>query len=359
MSAISPMLNHLGLPNVESTLLRGLAPEVAAAIESLGELAGAAVDFSNKVNVAAQRFETLAASTTRHQCAPVTRPAMEDSAHPAGSLKADENSVTTAGGYRIEMLGQHEWKITGPDGKSTRVWGDPHVDENDGGKWDFKRNSTFMLGDGTRVNVTTVPFGNGMTVTGSLEIISGNDRVLVGDIDKGKGKIGTVTQDGLQRANSFSGDVFVMGRETDDWSFTGKEIIGSENGGDSFKLGGELHPLMEQVNRFGGGFNWARTVLSGLMNRWQDTWSSSNLGCNHYADRTESKGNNGRDNVRDHGRNHGRARWESGHKYDRREHIQEMQRAFRAVGGMFAALLLVSQLNEQISAGRFQQQFKA
>ncbi|OJT17493.1 hypothetical protein BO221_46155 [Archangium sp. Cb G35] len=173
-----------------------------------------------------------------------TPPAPSDSSHPSGSLKTDKNGViTTPGGYKIEATSQFEWKITGPDGKNTRVWGDPHVDEGDGGKWDFKRDSTFVLGDGTRINCTTAPYGNGMTVSAKLEIISGNDRVQVTDIDKGKGKTGPVTQDGFAHANSFGNkDVFVMGKETDDWSFTGKEIVGSNNGGESFKLGNDLAP---------------------------------------------------------------------------------------------------------------------
>ncbi|WP_434388439.1 DUF1521 domain-containing protein [Melittangium boletus] len=169
-------------------------------------------------------------------------PTPGDSSHPGGSLQTGKDGIiTTPGGYQIQATSQFEWKITGPDGKSTRVWGDPHVDESDGGKWDFKRDSTFVLGDGTRINCSTTDYGNGMTVTKGLEIISGNDRVQVTDIDKGKGKTGAVTQDGYAHANSFGNkDVFVMGKETDDWSFTGKEIVGSNNGGESFKLGNAL-----------------------------------------------------------------------------------------------------------------------
>ena len=169
-------------------------------------------------------------------------PSTGDSSHPSGSLQTGANGViTTPGGYKIEATSQFEWKVTGPDGKSTRVWGDPHVDEGDGGKWDFKRDSTFVLGDGTRINCSTTDYGNGMTVTKGLEIISGNERVQISDIDKGKGKTGAVTQDGYAHVNSFGGkDVFVMGKETDDWSFGGKEVIGSNNGGESFKLGGAL-----------------------------------------------------------------------------------------------------------------------
>jgi hypothetical protein len=178
----------------------------------------------------------------KHSACHPAPPSRQDAGHPAGSLKTDANgTITTPGGYKIEATGQFDWKITGPDGKETKVWGDPHVAEGDGGKWDFKRDSTFVLGDGTRINASTVPYGNGATVTGSLEIISGNDRVQVTDIDKGKGKTGPITADGFAHANSFGGkDVFVMGKETDDWSFQGKEIIGSENQGESFKLGNPL-----------------------------------------------------------------------------------------------------------------------
>jgi hypothetical protein len=190
-----------------------------------------------------------------------SEPSPSDSSHPAGSLKVDDKGViTTPGGYKIEATGQYEWKITDKDGKSeTRVWGDPHVAEKDGGKWDFKRDSTFVLGDGTRINCQTAPWNN-MTVTKGLEIISGNDRVCVTDIDKGKGKVGDITKDGFSKVNSFGNkDVFVMGTDADDWTFNGKEIIGSNNGGDSFKLGkdmapGEVAPLVEKNKANGSEF---------------------------------------------------------------------------------------------------------
>jgi hypothetical protein len=168
-----------------------------------------------------------------------SKPHPRDSCHPSGSLKTDKDGkVTTPGGYKIEVCGPCEWKITGPDCKTTRVWGDPHVDEGDGGKWDFKRDSTFMLGDGTRINVTTKPAGPNVTITQGLEIISGNDRVQFPHVDTGQKTPSPVTHDGYQHANSFGNkDVFVMGRETDDWSFKGREVIGSNNNGETFKLG--------------------------------------------------------------------------------------------------------------------------
>jgi hypothetical protein len=231
------------------------------------------------------------------------------------------------------MVGQYEWKITGPDGKTTRVWGDPHIDEGDrdgANDWEFKRNSTFVLGDGTRINVTTAPFGsNGATVTSQLEVISGNDRVTVSDVDKGKGKIGAITQDGYQHANGFQGDVFVMGREADDWSYTGREITGSENGGDSFKLGGELHPLDSDPVRFDEGFDWVSSLFDDFMGHVRDSFRSNT---------------NGFDSSR-------RPQWE-GDGDDRARQWRATAQAFRAFAQIFNALARLSSLSEQLSAGR-------
>lgn len=206
------------------------------------------------------------------RCRTISPPVREDRCHPTGSLKVDQQSgvITTPGGYKIEQIGQYEWKICGPDGKWTRIWGDPHVQESDRSgeatAWDFKRDSTFVLPDGTRINVSTKPF-NDMTVTSQLEVINGNDRVLVTDIDKGKGKVGAVTHDGTeQSANRCGRDVFIMGCETDDWYFQGKEIIGSNNGGESFKLGQGNNA---NTNEFLGQLeNFALRLMSSLYRNW-------------------------------------------------------------------------------------------
>ncbi|HKR13341.1 MAG TPA: DUF1521 domain-containing protein [Pyrinomonadaceae bacterium] len=206
-------------------------------------------------------------------CRPISPPVREDRCHPTGSLKVDKESgvITTPGGYKIEQLGQYEWKITGQDGKWTRIWGDPHVQESDRSgeatAWDFKRDSTFVLPDGTRINVTTKPFGKDMTVTSQLEVINGNDRVLVTDIDKGKGNVGEVTKDGLLHSRDRCGnDVIIMGCETDDWYFQGREIIGSNNGGDSFKLGPGRNLDMNQFLGQLEGF--ALRLMDSLYRNW-------------------------------------------------------------------------------------------
>lgn len=279
----------------------------------------------------------------------VVPPSPFDGCHPSGSLKTDGNVVTTPGGYKIEATGQHEWTITGPDGKTTRVWGDPHVAEGDGGKWDFKRDSTFVLGDGTRVNVTTKPWGNGgMTVTGGLEIISGNDRVQITDIDKGKGVVGPVTQDGYAHANSFTGkDVFVMGRETDDWSFQGKEIIGSNNGGDSFKLGNDL-PAGGGGNNLWQGFDFNQLIhnfVSDLINDWNQAWQPNPVGQNPYYSPIGGGGNDlwaGPGGLGNGGNN----------SYNPTRHQNQLRDAFRLLSNMFGVLARLSQLTDQMAAFR-------
>jgi hypothetical protein len=206
------------------------------------------------------------------RCRTVSPPVREDGCHPSGGLKVDQESgvITTPGGYKIEQIGQYEWKITGEDGKWTRVWGDPHVQESDRSgdatAWDFKRDSTFLLPDGTRINVSTKPYNN-MTVTSGLEVTNGNDRVLVTDIDKGKGKVGDVTHDGFQNIQARADkDVFVMGKETDDWYLNGQEVLGSNNGGESFKLGqGRNQDMGQFLNQVQG---FALRLMNSLFQNW-------------------------------------------------------------------------------------------
>ena len=307
----------------------------------------------------AQLFDTLGSQFGDNQricgggC--VVPPDPSESSQPQGSLKTEDGKITTAGGYTIEPLSQHEWKITGPDGKTTRIWGDPHVDEGDGGKWDFKRNSTFVLGDGTKINVTTKPWGNGdMTVTSGLEVISGNERVTVSGIDKGKGVIGEITQDGFAHANSFSGDVFVQGRETDDWSLQGKEIIGSNNGGESFKLGNDLPVGTTNGNNLWEGnqnFDFNRVLsnfVNDLINDWNQTWSPNQLGTNPYYNDSNSPTNTNSNSLWA-GNNNNNPRTDN---YNRPQHQNQLREAFRLFGQLFNVLARLSSLSDQMSAFR-------
>jgi hypothetical protein len=307
----------------------GLDASAQSLLQGVGGLFGAIGDFFNQ-------FASQIQSGGCTGCfPPLSPPSIEDGSQPAGSLTTDGDTITTPGGYQIKMTGQYDWEITGPDGKKTAIEGDPHVREGDGGKWDFKRPSTFVLPDGTRVNVSTVPGGaEGMTVTGQLEVINGNDRVVASDIDKGKGKIGTVTQDGFQHVNGFQGDVFVMGQETDDWSYTGREITGSQNGGESFDLGGELHPLSTRPEPYDAASNLMNSLFGDMLNQWQDNWQPNRLGSNPYS---------GNDQP---------AWQDDAASYDREQHQQFLGEAFRALSQMFRALSHFMSLSQQFSNNR-------
>ena len=151
-----------------------------------------------------------------------------------GLIQTGKNppEYTTPGGFKIAAEGKDmAWTITTPEGKKTRIWGDPHVHEGDGGKWDFKKDMSFVLPDGTKIGVKTVPWGkNGeATVTGSIDIMNGNERATIGNIDKNK----NLTDTGVKGdrwaldARTPDGDYAVMGGNGDDWFLNGKnEIVG-------------------------------------------------------------------------------------------------------------------------------------
>jgi len=75
----------------------------------------------------------------------------------AGTLSKDKNDIinyTTTGGWKVSVDGT-TIKLTSKDGKdTTTIWGDPHVTEADGSKWDWTDDTaTFMLSDGTKITM--------------------------------------------------------------------------------------------------------------------------------------------------------------------------------------------------------------
>jgi hypothetical protein len=98
-------------------------------------------------------------------------------------------SIQTPGGYRIVPEGNTNWSIYSPDQKpgetpTTRVWGDPHVTEKDGTRWDFTKDSNFVLPDGTLIRCDTTS-ETGQSVSQGLTIVAGNDKVDVKGVDGG------------------------------------------------------------------------------------------------------------------------------------------------------------------------------
>jgi hypothetical protein len=117
-----------------------------------------------------------------------------------------ENTVETAGGYRIVAEGNTNWSVYAPgqnpgDKPHTRVHGDPHVAERDGTNWDFTKDSDFVLPDGTRIFADTdydAARGNGQSVTKRLVISNGADRIEVDGIDRGRPELGQITPDAYE-----------------------------------------------------------------------------------------------------------------------------------------------------------------
>jgi len=118
-------------------------------------------------------------------------------------------AVRTLDGYTVRAEGRDQaWTITGPDGKTTRIWGDPHVTESDGDRWDFVNRSTFMFGK-NKVTVEVVPAGNGQTFSSRITVYSDHERVTIDGIEKNQPNIIAASTDGVQHDASLAdGDVY-------------------------------------------------------------------------------------------------------------------------------------------------------
>jgi hypothetical protein len=190
-------------------------------------------------------------------CPPGVQPSM---------LNVDSSGViTTAGGYKVQATSQFEWTITGPDGTKSRIWGDPHVDAHGTKgdfKFDFKKDTKFVLPDGTEINVKCTPWqGNpNVTVTQSLEIIQGNDRVFVTDIDKGKGKAGAVKHEAVAAQDTFKTEQTLIGGSAGDWYAHEALVTGNIDG---------------TPDTWTYGYNAITDVMDGFLGGWQNQKAGS------------------------------------------------------------------------------------
>ena len=194
-----------------------------------------------------------------------------------GISGVEGNTIKFKDGSKLEVSGKTNWKYTDKDGKTTDVWGDPHVVEGDGGKWDFKKNLSMLIGKNIKINVTTTPTNagdpNSATVTSQLEVMSGNDHVTVSNVDN-EPKMGEVTKDGRQSWNNkFSDSVVRMGGNNDWYAQNDKgewhEITG--NDGDNFKLGDKTLPDNVRQMLDGDGINFGGyQATRGLNKNWSN-----------------------------------------------------------------------------------------
>lgn len=114
-------------------------------------------------------------------------------------VKKQRIKVRTDDGYTIKFGDEnHDITITAPDGRSTKIWGDPHVTESDGDIWNFINGSSFVFGN-NKITVDTVAIGNGQTIMKTLSIYNGHDRVTVSGIDKNIPKLEAWLRDGVEQ----------------------------------------------------------------------------------------------------------------------------------------------------------------
>lgn len=160
----------------------------------------------------------------------VNRPQLEtNSGSSTRTWQVDRNNRTIRldNGYILTFENKDQaWHIKDARGNDVRIWGDPHVHEDDGGKWDFKDQMTFRLADGTKITVKTKPVGNGSrTVSDELFITKGDQAIHVTGVAENRVNISNVTLTGRDMDNMVADGYLAqeMGG-VDDWSLNGREI---------------------------------------------------------------------------------------------------------------------------------------
>lgn len=195
------------------------------------------------------------------------------------------NKFKLSSGTIVEATGKsNEWTVTMPDGKKSRIWGDPHVEVfnkdgkmlKNGGKFDIKRQTSLTLPTGEKLTVEmTPPRANGYTVTKNVHIQDGSQRVSITGIDTNKPKSSGIKNDRYEfDAKMKDGDQIAISAKDGSWLLNGKNrILGSSKAGAEFRVGanvgqGELtqaaamgmrevsapmpRPGLGQLPRFGG-----------------------------------------------------------------------------------------------------------
>ncbi len=161
---------------------------------------------------------------------------LTSSSLPPGELKTNaDGSITTPGGYTVLNDGNHTWRIKAPNGQEHRIWGDPHVDENNDGKddWHFNRDASFILPDGTKIFCDTSKVGQhggaDVTLSDQLRIQYGTS---LGSMDVRNGGPGTVTTDAAYDRRNGDGQLFVLA--------DGGHFVDGASLGDLYDKGGDF-----------------------------------------------------------------------------------------------------------------------
>lgn len=73
-------------------------------------------------------------------------------------------------------------------GETTRIWGDPHFDNDGKMIGTFKGTLTLCLDDGTKLTINTVPAGNGELFSSKLTITQGDQALIVDHLNQNSGQ---------------------------------------------------------------------------------------------------------------------------------------------------------------------------
>jgi hypothetical protein len=120
---------------------------------------------------------------------------------PTNPSSTDTVAVTLESGYTVVVTPNASGESSTvdiyepdqyPDGDVvTQIWGDPHVNENGSestcaaSEWHYGQDSSFILPDGTMLNMNSEETSSGEWYNVGLNIISGNDRLSVGNTGNG------------------------------------------------------------------------------------------------------------------------------------------------------------------------------
>ncbi len=208
MSQTATVAAHTDQFSLLSKVVDGLVSVVTAVVGLVSALVGQLKGTSTTAASGSSNTNGTAGgasgSTSATQAGTVVRSALDVTKSDAGMI-----TVRTLDGFTIRAEGRDQaWSVTGPDGKTTRIWGDPHVSESDGDKWDFIKRSTFMFGK-NKATIEVVPAGNGQTLSARLTIYSDHERVTIDGIDKNQPTVVAASSDGLQHDASLAdGDIY-------------------------------------------------------------------------------------------------------------------------------------------------------
>jgi Ca2+-binding RTX toxin-like protein len=156
-----------------------------------------------------------------------------DSEWHVSEIKDGKGTITLGDRYEIKLdESKSSWTIIDKsDCSETEIWGDPHVDVGNEGKtdWDFKKDSSFVLEDGTKITVNTVEVNKkGATVSSTLTITNGENAVQVTGLASkadGKDNLAVVqSNDGVKLDESTDDGAFTVKEAGTNWTINGQTV---------------------------------------------------------------------------------------------------------------------------------------